>query len=113
MFIIHCCKGCLPEMIELCKPDVVFASKIGYKTLQEHFDFPADFTKNHLKFVQSGETLEFNNDKIKFIETKGLHWPDSMVSYLEGEKILFSNVCTRIFHLLTLTGLFWNAFGNR
>ncbi len=77
--------GCLPEMIEIIKPEKVFASVAGQKTLESHFRIGSGITP-----VKSGENLSLGNMNISFIETKMLHWPDSMFSYLKEEQILFS-----------------------
>jgi len=77
--------GCLPEMIKLCKPEKVFASKMGVKALNEHFHIDLGLTE-----VKNGEVLNIGNMNLNFIETRMLHWPDSMVTYLAERKILFS-----------------------
>ncbi len=78
--------GCLPEIIEEVKPEKVFASVLGLKTLSAHFDIESKLTP-----VKDGENLSLGNMDISFIETRMLHWPDSMCSYLPSEKLLFSN----------------------
>ena len=40
--------------------------------------------------VKDGETLDLGSKKIKFIGAPNLHWPDTMYSYLEEDKILFT-----------------------
>jgi flavorubredoxin len=40
--------------------------------------------------VQDGETLSLGNFSLKFIYTPWVHWPETMVTYLKEEKILFS-----------------------
>ncbi len=40
--------------------------------------------------VKDGETLDLGNKKIKFIGAPNLHWPDTIYSYLEEDKILFT-----------------------
>ena len=40
--------------------------------------------------VQDGETLSLGDRTLKFIYTPWVHWPETMVTYLEEEKILFS-----------------------
>jgi flavorubredoxin len=77
--------GNLPEMIEIIKPEKVFASAMGQKALESHFGIGSKITP-----VKSGENLSLGNMNISFIETKMLHWPDSMFSYLKEEQILFS-----------------------
>ena len=77
--------GCLPEMIELIEPEKVFASPMGVKALGDHFRDGLDITE-----VKDGDGIDLGDMKITVLETKMLHWPDSMVSYLHEEKLLFS-----------------------
>ncbi len=77
--------GCLPEIIDIIKPEKVFASVMGQKALESHFRIGSNITP-----VKTGDSISLGNMNISFIETKMLHWPDSMVSYLKEEQILFS-----------------------
>lgn len=79
--------GCLPEIIELVKPEKVFCSPMGEKALKSHFhhdDWP-------LEVVKSGDTLRLGQKTVTFLETKMLHWPDSMFSYIAEDKLLISS----------------------
>jgi len=76
--------GCLPALIREIKPDKVFASAMGAKALADHFRLEG------VESVLDGETLSLGNMNLTFMETRMLHWPDSMVSYLNEEEILFS-----------------------
>ena len=40
--------------------------------------------------VEDGETLSLGDKTLKFIHTPWVHWPETMVTYLEEDKILFS-----------------------
>jgi flavorubredoxin len=40
--------------------------------------------------VHDGETLTLGNKTLKFIHTPWVHWPETMVTYLEEDRILFS-----------------------
>jgi flavorubredoxin len=40
--------------------------------------------------VADGETLSLGDKTLKFIHTPWVHWPETMVSYLEEDRILFS-----------------------
>jgi flavorubredoxin len=40
--------------------------------------------------VEDGETLSLGGRTLKFIYTPWVHWPETMVTYLEEERILFS-----------------------
>lgn len=79
--------GSLPELIELIKPEKVFCSKAGKKALLEHFhcdNWP-------LEAVTTGDTLSLGNRTVSFLETRMLHWPDSMMSYIPEDKLLISS----------------------
>ncbi|MCD6588493.1 MAG: FprA family A-type flavoprotein [Candidatus Fermentibacteraceae bacterium] len=78
--------GCLPSVIELVKPEKVFASTMGKKALASHFFFDDDV----ITAVGSGDSISLGKSSITFVETRMLHWPDSMVSYLDTEKMMFS-----------------------
>jgi len=40
--------------------------------------------------VKDGDILDLGNKKLRFISAPNLHWPDSVYSYLEEDKILFT-----------------------
>lgn len=40
--------------------------------------------------VEDGETLSLGGKTLRFIHTPWVHWPETMVTYLEKDKILFS-----------------------
>ncbi len=76
--------GSLRRIINEVKPDKVFASVMGAKALKEHFGLEG------IVPLKSGETLDIGNMRLAFTETRMLHWPDSMFSYLEDDRLLFS-----------------------
>lgn len=79
--------GSLAEMVARIKPEKVFCSPMGHKALLEHFhheDWPYEV-------VKTGDVLNLGKKKVHFIETRMLHWPDSMFSYLPGDKLLISS----------------------
>jgi flavorubredoxin len=77
--------GSLVEIVNLVKPEKVFASAMGVKALEGHFRPAFEITP-----VKDGDEISCGNRTITFLETRMLHWPDSMVSYLKEEKLLFS-----------------------
>ncbi len=77
--------GLLPYFVEYVKPEKIFASPMGVKALKEQFHWDENVVA-----VKDGERISLGNTHITFYETRMLHWPDSMFSYLEEEKILFS-----------------------
>ncbi len=79
--------GCLPEIIDLVKPEKIFCSPMGQKVILEHFHRP-DWP---LTPVKSGDVIKLGKRTVHFLETKMLHWPDSMFSYIPEEKLLISS----------------------
>jgi flavorubredoxin len=77
--------GCLPQVIDLIKPKKVFASAIGTRTLKELFHDQREIIP-----VKDGETLSLGNMELTFMETRMIHWPDSMFTYLAKDQLLFS-----------------------
>ncbi len=75
--------GCLPEMIELCEPERVIASKRGADALAEHFGIAVES-------VSDGDAVDVGGVTLTFVQTAMLHWPDSMIAYLDADKVLFS-----------------------
>lgn len=79
--------GSLPEIIDLIKPEKIFCSPMGKKALIEHFhreDWPYEV-------VATGDSISLGKRTVQFLETKMLHWPDSMFSYIPEEKLLISS----------------------
>jgi flavorubredoxin len=77
--------GCLREVIEEIKPEKILASTMGVKALKAHFHM-----NREILAVKDGEGISLGNMTLSFIETRMLHWPDSMFSYLTEEELLFS-----------------------
>lgn len=46
--------------------------------------------ENAFVTVEDGETISIGNKTLKFIYTPWVHWPETMVTYLVEDKILFS-----------------------
>lgn len=79
--------GSLPELIDIIKPEKIFCSPMGKKALLEHFhreDWP-------LQVVATGDSISLGQRTVQFLETRMLHWPDSMFSYIPEEKLLISS----------------------
>jgi flavorubredoxin len=64
----------------------LYCSKMGAKNLAKHFSQNWNY-----RAVQEGEELSLGRRTLTFFETRMLHWPDNMFTYLKEEKILFSS----------------------
>lgn len=79
--------GALPELIRTIKPEQIFCSKMCLKSLSAHYDV----TDWPLVGVEPGRTISLGARTTTFMETRMLHWPDSMFSYIPEEKLLISS----------------------
>jgi len=79
--------GGLPEIVERVKPEKIFCSKMGLKAIKDHFH-PTDWP---LEAVESGGSISLGKKTVQFLETRMLHWPDSMFSYIPEDKLLISS----------------------
>jgi flavorubredoxin len=64
----------------------IYCSKMGAQNLGRHFHGSLN-----LKPVNEGEVLNLGRRTLTFLETRMLHWPDSMFTYLPEDQILFSS----------------------
>jgi flavorubredoxin len=64
----------------------VYCSKMGQRNLTRHFA-----QKLNYQPVEDGGELRLGRRTAVFLETRMLHWPDSMFTYLKEDKILFSS----------------------
>jgi flavorubredoxin len=79
--------GGLPRVMhKIGEEKPIYCSKMGQKNLSRHFH-----RSLNLQPVTSGEEISIGKRTLSFLETRMLHWPDSMFTYLKEEKILFSS----------------------
>ncbi|MCD4690384.1 flavodoxin domain-containing protein [bacterium] len=77
--------GCLMDVADIVGPERIVASPMGQKTIAMQLH-----GRHDVDVVKDGETLDLGNMRLDFYETRMLHWPDSMFSYLEADRVLFS-----------------------
>uniref|UniRef100_A0A7C4RSA2 FprA family A-type flavoprotein n=1 Tax=Desulfatirhabdium butyrativorans TaxID=340467 RepID=A0A7C4RSA2_9BACT len=79
--------GGLPRVMHRIGEDKpLYCSKMGQKNLSMHYP-----QKWNLHPVGTGETLSLGRRTLTFLETRMVHWPDSMFTYLKEDGILFSS----------------------
>jgi flavorubredoxin len=64
----------------------LFCSQMGQKNLSLYFP-----QKWNYQAVQNGGELKLGRRTLTFLETRMLHWPDSMFTYVKEDRILFSS----------------------
>jgi flavorubredoxin len=77
--------GALPVVIDRLRPDRVLASAKGKEALDAHFGLG-----DRVEAVASGGEVSLGSLTLAFLETRMLHWPDSMFTFLKEERVLFS-----------------------
>ncbi len=77
--------GAIVSAMEAIHPEKVFVSPLGEKALRAYYGADLDLT-----VVKTGDSVKLGKGIFSFIETRMLHWPDSMVTYLDTAKLLFS-----------------------
>lgn len=78
--------GSLPELMRHIPETPIYCTANGVKSLRGHYHRDWNF-----KVVKTGDTLNLGTKELVFIEAPMLHWPDSMMAYLTGDAVLFSN----------------------
>ena len=79
--------GLLSEMVDLVQPEKIICSEMGRKNLLAHFHQE----KWPYEAVRTGDTISLGKRTVQFIETRMLHWPDSMFSYIPEDRLLISS----------------------
>ncbi len=78
--------GAISFVLEKYENAIVLCSLKAKDLLMTHLDVPA----NRIRTVEDGETLQLGEKQLQFIYTPWVHWPDTMVTYLPQERILFT-----------------------
>lgn len=78
--------GALAELLREIPGTPVYCTANGAKILKGHYHQDWNFVT-----VKTGDSLDLGANKLVFVEAPMLHWPDSMLTYMAGENILFSN----------------------
>lgn len=78
--------GGIPWVLERYPEAVLVCSDKAKSMLVDHLDVPA----GRVRAVADGERLAMGGRTLRFIYTPWVHWPETMSTYLEEEKILFS-----------------------
>jgi len=78
--------GALPELMRHIPDTPIYCTSNGVNSLKGHYHQDWNF-----QVVKTGDKLSLGSKELIFIEAQMLHWPDSMMSYLTKDNILFSN----------------------
>lgn len=78
--------GALPLLMREIPDTPIYCTANGIKSLKGHYHQDWNFVE-----VKTGDTLNIGKSTLTFVEARMLHWPDSMMTYMDTDKILFSN----------------------
>lgn len=78
--------GTIPAVLEQFPMAQVVTNQKCRALLQEHLLIPDE----KFKIINDGEELSLGNKTLRFIFTPWVHWPETISTYLEEDKILFS-----------------------
>jgi flavorubredoxin len=77
--------GGIPYMMQINSNAKIVTSSKGAKMAQTFYKVP----EQRLIAVQDQETIDLGGKTLRFIEAPMLHWPETMFTYLQEDKILF------------------------
>ena len=78
--------GAIPLMLELYSEAKIVTNQKCKKMLMEHLLIKED----RIITVNDNDTLSLGGKTLRFIFAPWVHWPETMLTYLEEDKILFS-----------------------
>lgn len=64
----------------------IYCTKNGADIIKRHFHKDWNF-----KIVKTGDTINTGKYELVFVEMQMIHWPDSMLTYVKGAKLVLSN----------------------
>jgi flavorubredoxin len=78
--------GAIPLMLELYSEAKIITNEKCKKMLMEHLLIAED----RIITIKDNDTLSLGGKTLRFIFAPWVHWPETMLTYLEEDKILFS-----------------------
>ncbi|MHB1319503.1 MAG: oxygen-binding di-iron domain-containing protein, partial [Anaerolineae bacterium] len=78
--------GTIPSVLERYPDAKVVCTPQAMTLLIEHLGI----AEERFQTVADGETLSLGDRTLRFVHVPWVHWPETMVTYLEEERILFS-----------------------
>lgn len=78
--------GAIPQVLARYPQAKVVSTPKAKALLMDHLHLPEDAFVS----VADGEVLSLGDKTLRFLHTPWVHWPETMVTYLEEDQILFS-----------------------
>lgn len=77
--------GAIPYLLERNKKAKLVTTKRGAEAAKVYFNVPEE----RIHIVSDGKKMNLGSKTLRFIDAPMLHWPETMFTYLEEDKILF------------------------
>jgi len=77
--------GSIPHIMSINSKAKLVTTAKGAKMAQIFFQVPQE----RIRVIADGETLDLGGKTLRFIEAPMLHWPETMFTYFQENKILF------------------------
>jgi len=78
--------GAIPAVLKRYGDALLVCTPKAKQMLVDHLDVPPE----RIKTVEDGETLSLGGKTLRFVHTPWVHWPETMVTHLPEDRILFS-----------------------
>ena len=78
--------GSIPFVLKKYPEAIVLCSTMAKSLLKEHLQIDPD----RIQIVKDGEIIDLGGKSLKFIYTPWVHWPETMCTWLEEDRILFT-----------------------
>jgi flavorubredoxin len=94
------------DVLAVAKDAKLIASAKGKEAAMMYFDIPAE----RIMVVDESSKIDLGDKTLKFVDAPWLHWPETIFTYLEEDKILFP--CDFFGSHLAVGEFFADEYGN-
>jgi len=78
--------GSLGYLMSKIPDKPIYCTKNGAEAIRRHF-----YKEWNFNVVKTGDSVSTGDFELVFVEMQMLHWPDSMLTYVKGPGVIFSN----------------------
>jgi len=78
--------GLVPDVLARFPDAAIYASPKAVPMIADHLGIPEE----RITAVKDGETLSLGNWTLEFLHAPWVHWPETILTYLHEEKVLFT-----------------------
>ncbi len=76
--------GSIPALLEKFPSAILITNSVCAKNVQEMLLVP----ENRIKIITNNEEISLGNKTLKFVIAPGVHWPDTMFTYIKEDNII-------------------------